>query len=197
MGIAHKILDGPTIDCGDLHIRIEVDLIVTPKAIPNKGDPVIFSDGAYMTKVGNASFGFIMKLNDVIVDASAIQGPKVASSKEAETRAVLATWEKARSNGFVRARVFTNYREVVQALKGDIDWSINHIFSDTKALAFSFYFVDLTYIPMSLNEEAHILAKFCYLYGQDVGWERALSSSRVSVFYCIHLILFPYNELLF
>lgn len=49
-----------------------------------------------------------MKLNIVIVDVGAIQGPKVTSSKEAETRAVLSALEKAKKNGFERIRVLTD-----------------------------------------------------------------------------------------
>lgn len=43
---------------------------------------IIFSDATYKAKEGNASFGYIMKLNNAIVDAGALRGPKVTSSKK-------------------------------------------------------------------------------------------------------------------
>ena len=59
------------------------------------------------------------------MDAGAIQGPKVISSKEVEARAVLAALEKVWKNGFDRLRILMDAQEVVYALKGCIDWSIN------------------------------------------------------------------------
>lgn len=79
-----------------------------------------------------------MKLNNAIVDAGAIQGPKVTTSKKAEMRASLAALEKAKEIGFERVRVLMDAKEVVQDLKCDRDWSINPIILDVKALASSF-----------------------------------------------------------
>lgn len=56
---------------------------------------------------------------------------------------------------------------MVQALKGDYDWSINSIILDIKGLAVLFYFVDIDYILKILNWQAHMLAKFCYYARQD------------------------------
>ena len=109
-----------------------------------------------------------MMLNDVIVDAGAIQGPKVVSSKEAEARAVLATLEKASKNGFDRLCTLTDAQEVVYALKGGLDWSINSIILDIKSLVSLFVSVDFEFIPRALNEQAHRLAKFCFSSRQDV-----------------------------
>ena len=102
-------------------------LNASPKAfINNKGrisskeEIIIFSNAAFKAKEGYASIGFVMMLNDVIVDAGAIQGPKVVSSKEVEARAVLATLEKAWKNGFDRLRILTDTQEVVYALKGGL-----------------------------------------------------------------------------
>lgn len=88
-----------------------------------------------------AYFGYIMKLNNTTVDAGAIQRPKVTSSKEAETRAVLAALKKIRKNDFERVCILTDAKEAVQALKGNGDWSINSIISDIKASSSFFPFV--------------------------------------------------------
>ena len=114
-----------------------------------------------------------MMLNDVIVDAGAIQGPKVISSKETEVKAVLTTLEKAWKNGFYRLRVLTDAQEVVYALKGGLDWSINSIILDIKSLASLFLSVDFEFIPRAQNEKARRLAKFCLK--QDVNWKWASS----------------------
>lgn len=57
-----------------------------PSLISIKEDVIVFPDVAYKAKEQFASFGFMMILNGVIVDASAIQGPKFIFSKEAEVR---------------------------------------------------------------------------------------------------------------
>ena len=49
---------------------------LVPRVISIKEDFVTFSDAVYKAKERNASFGFVMKSNDVIVDADAIEGPK-------------------------------------------------------------------------------------------------------------------------
>lgn len=58
-------------------------------------DVVICSDVAFWTVDGKSSFGYIAMLKGSIVDACAWIGPKVASSKEAEAGAVLATLKKS------------------------------------------------------------------------------------------------------
>lgn len=81
--------------------------------------------------------------------------------------------EKVRKNGFDTARVLTDDKEAVQALKEDSGCSINSIISDIKALATSFSFVNFDYIARTLNKQAHMLAKFCYITRHDIGWEKA------------------------
>ena len=61
---------------------------------------------------------------------------------------------------------------MVQALKGDYDWSINSIILGIgiKVLVPLFYFVDFDYILKALNRQAHVLAKLCYSARQDVAF---------------------------
>lgn len=103
------------------------------------------------------------------MDATATQGYKIASSKNAEVRAVLNELEKARKSGFDRLHVVLNAQEVVLALKGNYDCSIDPIISDIKAFVSWFYCVDLDCISRILRDMAHRLAKFCYSSSQDVG----------------------------
>lgn len=97
----------------------------------------------------------------------------LASSKEAEERAVLTTLERAMANDFDRVYMSMDRKEVLQALKGDQDQSINPIISDIKAFTTLFLCVEFDYIPRALNVQAHMLAKFCFSTRQDVTWERA------------------------
>ena len=67
-------------------------------------------------------------------------------------RTVLLALDKARRNGFDRAHVLMDdFKEVVQAMKGERDWSINPIILDTKAVDSLFCFTDFDYILMTLN----------------------------------------------
>ena len=76
---------------------------------------MIVSDAAFKVKEGFSFFGFVMILNGVMANAGAIQRPKVASSKEAEERVVIATLEKARKFGVARICVLLDAKEVVLA----------------------------------------------------------------------------------
>eukprot|EP00268_Persea_americana_P008985 TRINITY_DN13535_c0_g1_i2.p1 TRINITY_DN13535_c0_g1~~TRINITY_DN13535_c0_g1_i2.p1 ORF type:complete len:141 (-),score=17.62 TRINITY_DN13535_c0_g1_i2:1004-1426(-) len=128
----------------------------------------LFSDAAFKANEGYVSFGFVMMLNDVIVDVDAIKRPKVVSSEEAEAREVLAALGKAWKNGFDRLRILMDAQEVVFALKRGLDWSINSIILDIKSLVSLFVSVDFVFIPKTLNEQAHRLTKFCFFSIQDV-----------------------------
>lgn len=79
------MLEGPTSHIGYHSTRKDGMLAEVPKVISNKEDLMIFSDAPYKN-VGNASFRFIMKFNNIILDSGAIQGPRVSSSNEAKTR---------------------------------------------------------------------------------------------------------------
>ena len=89
------------------------------------------------------TWGHYLKV--VIVDAGAWNGLKVASSKEAESRAVPAAIKEAIENGFARVHVLLDAKEVVQAIKGNFDWSIN------PKLALNFAHMEYSYIPRLLN----------------------------------------------
>lgn len=81
------------------------------------------------------------------MDAGAIQGPKVISTKEPKARAVFARLDNAGKNDFLRLRILMDDKEVVQALKVKYEWSINLIILDIKALGSCFCFMDFNYIP--------------------------------------------------
>lgn len=80
MGLVHKMLEGPASYIGDHTTRKDGKLAEVPKVIFKKEDLVI-SNAAYKAE-GNASFRFIVKFNNIIVNAGVIQGPKVSSLKE-------------------------------------------------------------------------------------------------------------------
>lgn len=83
--------------------------------------------------------------------------------------------DNAGKNGFVRLRILMDTKEVVQAMKGEYDWSINPIILNIRALASCFCFMDFDYIPWPLNGLAHRLAKLFYYVKQGISWERASS----------------------
>lgn len=103
---------------------------------------MIYSDAAYKANNKMTSFGFVMTLNGIIMDAGAIQGLKVASSKETEAMAVLIALEKVRGTDFDRVHVLVDAKKVMQALKRDQDRSINPIISDIKPLATLFRHIE-------------------------------------------------------
>ncbi|XXG53836.1 hypothetical protein AAC387_Pa03g1865 [Persea americana] len=102
---------------------------------------MVFLDAAFKAKDGITSSGFVMLSNGIVVDAGAIQGPEVASPKEAKVRAILIALKKARKNGFDKVCVLIDAKEVVHVLKGDRNWSISPIIVDIKALATFFGYV--------------------------------------------------------
>ena len=65
------MLEVPTRHIGYHSIRKDGKLVEVPRVISTKEDLVIFLD-APCKAVGNASFGFIMKFNNIILDAGAI-----------------------------------------------------------------------------------------------------------------------------
>eukprot|EP00268_Persea_americana_P009670 TRINITY_DN13874_c2_g1_i1.p2 TRINITY_DN13874_c2_g1~~TRINITY_DN13874_c2_g1_i1.p2 ORF type:complete len:100 (+),score=12.88 TRINITY_DN13874_c2_g1_i1:1523-1822(+) len=67
MGLFRKMLEGPTSYIGDHPNRKNGKLVEVPRVISNKEEPVIFSDAVYKAE-GNASFGFIINFNNIIVD---------------------------------------------------------------------------------------------------------------------------------
>ena len=128
IGLVHKMLEDPSCHYRDIPVKEYSKLSLDPLGFSSKEDIIIFSDAAFKAKEGYASFGFVMTLNDVIVDGGAIQRPKVVSSKEAEARAVLVALEKAWKNGFNRLRILTDAQEVVYALKGALIGPLTQLF---------------------------------------------------------------------
>lgn len=120
------MLEDPISHIGDHSTRKHERLLRSLKRSLTKEDLVIFSNAVYKAK-GNVSFGFIMVFNIIIVDAGTVQGPKVSSLKEVEAREVLVVLVKAGRKCFDKARILTDAKEVVQALKVDSNWCINSI----------------------------------------------------------------------
>ena len=133
-----------------------------------KKDVMIFSDAAYKATDGKASFGYVALIKGVIVDVGAWDGPKVASCKKTEAMAVLTGIKRPIENGFVRVHVWLDAKEMVQAIKGNFDWSINPIISDIKKLDLIFAHMEFSYIRRLLNSIAHLLAKHCYSSNRDL-----------------------------
>ena len=77
------MLEDPTCHYMDLFLKKRRKLLIGPIGISYKEDIILFSVTVFKAKEGYALFGFVIMLNGVIVDAVAIQGPKVISLKEA------------------------------------------------------------------------------------------------------------------
>ena len=86
---------------------------------------------------------------------------------------VLAALKKAWKNGFIGFHVLTDTQEVIYALNGGLDWSINSIILDIKFLASLFLSVYFEFIPRAPNKQAHKLVKFCFSSRHDVDWNWA------------------------
>lgn len=62
-------------------------------------------------------------------------------------RAVLTHIKKAIENGFTGVHVVLDAREVIQAIKGNFDWSINPVISEIKKLALNFAHMEVFFFP--------------------------------------------------
>ncbi|XXG43358.1 hypothetical protein AAC387_Pa01g3410 [Persea americana] len=107
-----RLLKGPPSPVKDNNKR-KMKNIANPLVIP---DAIVFSDAAFRTADGKASFGFILISNGNIVCKEAIHGPKVFSSKEAEVTAIFLALIKVKEKGFSKACVLSDAKEVVQAI---------------------------------------------------------------------------------
>ena len=65
-----------------------------------------------------------------------MEGLKVSSPKEGEMRAILVSLLEAKEWGFNKILVLLNAIEIVWAIKGTSDWSINSVLFDIKATFF-------------------------------------------------------------
>lgn len=88
------------------------------------------------TNDGKASFGFIFNSKRNIVFAEAIQEPNVFSLKEAEARARDPPYfDKGEMKRLFKSCISFNAKEVVQAINGVYDWTINSIVFYIKSVA--------------------------------------------------------------
>lgn len=93
--------------------------------ISNDQDLLIYSDATFKASDGKVAFGYVMVLRVVILDADACQGSKAASSKEAETRAILVDLRKGKGKCFNRVHMVSDVKDVVQLLNEDDNWRIS------------------------------------------------------------------------
>ena len=61
--------------------------------------------------------------------------------------------------GFNKTLVLSGALEVMHAIKGTSDWSINSVQFDIKATSCLFYFINFLHIPRVFNQVAHECAK--------------------------------------
>ena len=86
-------------------------MAVTSREISIKEDVLIFFDAALSKADGKASFGLVMKLKGV-----PDEGPKVFSSKEAKTGAILLPSQMLERKEVFKACVLSDAKEVVHAI---------------------------------------------------------------------------------
>lgn len=76
--------------------------------------------------------------------------------------------------GYARDQVCLDAKEVVQAVKGDVDWAINPIVANVKKLILNFAHMEFSYIHRNLNFAVHSFTKLFYSCKNDMDWERAV-----------------------
>ena len=76
-----------------------------------------------------------------------MDGLKVASSQEAEARAILAIVIKARPRDFSKVHIFSDALEVVRGTNISFDWSIDPILHGIESLASNFEWIEFSFNP--------------------------------------------------
>ena len=123
---------------------------------------MIFTDAAFSKLDGKAGYDYAIWINGSFVVAGSLDGSKVSSSKESETRAILSAVIKAKAMGFSKVHILTDALEVVRGIKGKLDWSIDPILQDISMEASSFECFQVSYIPKTMNVVTHNSAKKTY-----------------------------------
>ena len=149
-------------------------ILPIPQVVPNENDVIVLSNAAFRIADDKTSFGFILNSKWNIACAGAIQGPYVFFSKEAEVRAILIALIKVKERGFLKACILSDAKEVVQAINGVYDRTINSIVLDIISMASNFLHISFKFITRSFNSAAHLLAKMRYSFNQNFCWNRNL-----------------------
>lgn len=157
-----------------------------PKETSTMEDVFIFSDDAvFRATHGKLNFGFLMKLNGIIVGESASQGLKVFTRKKAEARAIYLTLLEAKAMGLSKVCVFSYFRRwFMRSMEGSIG-TLTRLF--WIALVFEFHHVNFSFMPRNLNGKR----VFCVGHHFVV----LLLFSVVCLFFCC--VFFLCNEVLF
>lgn len=87
-----------------------------------------------------------MYFNNSLMFVGASKGCKCLTAKEAEACAILFTMRKTKDLGHRRIIIASNVLEVVKAMNGVEDWSINFYVNDILFLMFSFEIIKFTFI---------------------------------------------------
>ena len=60
---------------------------------------------------------------------------------------------------------------VLKAINGKEDWALKPIILENKSFVFSYGSVMFCYVPRSIVEATHQLAKYCYYLGKSFCWD--------------------------
>ena len=94
----------------------------------------------------------IIKLNNNFLYASTIRGPKDFSAKKAKARAIQhALVMRAKDMNLARIYILSDSKDVVMALNGSSDWTINAIVLDMLSLSLKFKSLIFVFIPKRLR----------------------------------------------
>ena len=94
--------------------------------------------------------------------AGSLDESKVSSSEQADRMTILEALSETKLRGFPIVHHLSHGIEVVLAIKGNLDWSINPILEDISSLTTSFELFEVSHIPRALNLVAHSCTEKTY-----------------------------------
>lgn len=122
---------------------------------------IICFDASFSINDGKCIFGCASFYKSAIIYAKSANWGTCASSKKGEVHAILFTLNKAREFQFYNILLFTNFLEVVCAIKLNDDWILRSIVVDIFESAKRFVSIRFQHSFRVLNVTTHFLAKFC------------------------------------
>ena len=90
--------------------------------------------------------------------------------KKAKARATLLVVMKAKKKGFSKIHILSITIEVINAINGNTNWSINSIAADILVTSKNFINVESSYIPRKHNSLVHHLGNLSFTRGANFEW---------------------------
>lgn len=105
--------------------------------------------------------------NGSCLGAGASKGLKLFSPKKGKARVMLLVVMKAEKKGFSKIHILSITIEVINAINGNMDWSINSIVVDILVTSSNFINVESSYILRKHNSLVHCLGNLSFTSRAD------------------------------